>query len=103
MTNTEYEDWELEIYREIAEDIKKHFKSHEINVLIKIYRWTKSEHNRYFFSHICKREPNYKSALKFLRSNALIQLVRSKGPHKISKDGIRAGRIMLLCKDLGLL
>lgn len=103
MTNLEYEDWELDVYREIAKDIKKQFRSHEINVLIKIYRWTKSERNRYFFSHICKREPNYKNALKYLRSHALIQLVRSKDPHKITKDGIRAGGLMLLCKDLGLL
>lgn len=48
-------------------------------------------------------KPNYKNALKFLRSHALIQLIRSKDPHKITKDGIRAGGLMLLCQDLGLL
>jgi len=103
MANESYEDWELDAYRDIAKDIKAQFKPHEIETMIRIYRWTKSERNSYFFSPICKREYNYKKTLKKLRSRYLIRVIRGNDPHKITKDGMRAGRIMLLCKDLGLL
>jgi len=103
MANESYEEWELELYRDIVKDIKEKFDSYEIEVMIRIYRWTKSERNPYFFSHICKRESGYKKSLKYLRSQGLIRLVKSNDPHKITKDGIRTGRLMLLCQDLGFL
>ncbi len=46
MSNNEYESYELEIYREIADDIREEFNPNEIDVMIRIYRWTKSERNR---------------------------------------------------------
>jgi len=103
MNNHEFEDWEIEVYQEAANDIKEKFKPYEIDVMIKIYRWTKSERNGYFFSNVCKREYNYKKGLKKLRTKYLIRLVKGNDPHKITKDGIRMGYLMLLCKDLGLL
>jgi hypothetical protein len=103
MANEGYDDWELELYRENAEEIKKNFKPNEITVMVKIYRWTKSERNAYFFTYICKREYNYKKALRKLRSLSLIWVVRGNDPHKITKDGMRTGRLMLLCQDLGFI
>ncbi len=103
MSNLKFKDWEIDLYREATEDIKKGFKPYEIDVMIKIYRWTKSEHNSYFFSTVCKREYNYKKALKKLRTRNLIRLVKGNDPHKITKDGIRMGYLMLLCRDLGFL
>ena len=83
------------IYEEIASDIAKEFKDHEIETMIKIYRWTKAEHNSYFFIHVLKRIYNYKKAIKKLRTKYLIFLVRGSGPYRITQDGMRVGRLML--------
>ncbi|KKM69781.1 hypothetical protein LCGC14_1447340 [marine sediment metagenome] len=99
----DYEEWELETYLEIAKVINKQFKPHEIDVMVRIYRWTKSERNRFFFTPICKRIHNYKNAFKKLRSRRLIRVIRGNDPHKVTKDGIRVGRLMILCRELGYL
>ncbi len=94
---------EIQIYKDIVEDIKKQFKPYEVEVLIKIYRWTKSERNRYFFLQILKRLPFYKKAVKKLRNLYLIELVKSNDPHRITQDGMRTGGLLLQLRNLGFL
>ena len=103
MSEISNDDYELTVYEEFADDIRKRFRPYEIDAMIRIYRWTKSEKNRYFFTHILKRIQNYKKAIKKLRSEALIQVVKGNDPYKISQDGMLVGGLMLQLKEMKLL
>ena len=103
MSEYKQHNYALTIYEDIAIDINRRFRRNEIDVMMKIYRWTKSERNSYFFLHILKRIQNYKSAIKRLRSNGLIRVIRGKEPLRITKDGIRAGILMIQLEELDLL
>lgn len=103
MVEFNLEEAELKRYRDIVKDIRGQFKPHDIEVMVKVYRWIKSEHQPYFFLHILKRIYNYKKAVKKLRAKGLIQVVKGNDPHKITNYGAMIGGLMLLCQDLGLL
>lgn len=89
--------------KEIAYAIKTEYRPYEIEVLIKIYRWTKAERDKHFFIFILKRIYKYKKGLKKLKSDGLIALVKGKEPYRITRYGYNTGRAMLELKERGLL
>lgn len=89
--------------QDIADTIKIEYHSYEIEVLIKIYRWTKAEKDKHFFIHILKRIYKYKKALKRFKSDGFISLVKSKEPYRINRYGYNTGRAMLELKERGFL
>jgi len=66
----------------------------EIECLLKIYRWTKSERNAFFFQVILKRISDYKKHLRGLRQKRFVTAVRPKDPWKITRDGILVGGVI---------
>jgi len=100
-----YTDKELEIYRECLKDIQdENFHPNEIEVMIRIYKWTKSDHNIYFSpQRVVHQVGNYRKRVRKLRARALIQAIKSGSlseAHKITQDGQATGYIMLLLRDL---
>lgn len=94
-------DEQIETYRECLTDIEdQNFAPNEIEVMIKIFRWTST----YFIPQsVVHTIPNYRKHVRKLRARALIQAVQSNSlskVHKITQDGQRTGYIMLLLRDL---
>jgi uncharacterized protein YjhX (UPF0386 family) len=52
---------------------------------------------------VLKRINDYRKALKKLRNESLIQLVRGSGPYKITEDGIRVARLIMELQQKGML
>ncbi|MFX1480547.1 MAG: hypothetical protein ACFFCI_20855 [Promethearchaeota archaeon] len=99
---------ELAYYKACLQDIRdENFHQNEIEAMIRIYRWTKSDRNAYFFpQRVTRQVHNYKKHIKKLRTRALIQAVRSQslsGVHRITQAGQWVGYIMLLLRDLEML
>lgn len=83
--------------------IKAIFKPEELEVLVKIYRWTKADKNPYFFENVLKHIDGYTKALKKLRNHYFIILVKGSGPYRITEDGVLTARLVLDLQEKGFL
>ncbi|MHA1403782.1 MAG: hypothetical protein ACTSSI_08460 [Candidatus Helarchaeota archaeon] len=79
----------------VARDIKQEFTDNEIECMIKIYRWIKSERNHYFFQHVLKKIPRYKKCLKKFLNKYFIHRVKGRDLFRINDDGIRTFSLVL--------
>lgn len=94
---------DLQIYQDIAADLKRKFKDFEIVVLLKIYRHTKAGKSPLFQEQTLKRIGGYRDALKNLRKRGLIYLIKGKGPYRIVDDGVRTAVVILTLIEKGYL
>lgn len=96
-------DEESILNQEISNTIKSQFRPYEIDLMIKIYRFTKSNKNPYVKLYMLKRFHNYKKALKRFKNEGYVFLHKGKEPYGITRFGMDIGRAMLELKELGFL
>ena len=71
------------------------FTENDIKLILRIYRWAKSERNSYFYTEIVKRIDNYKKGLKRLRNKFYLIYEVKHHVWRANEDLYRIGKLLL--------
>ena len=71
------------------------FTQNDIELILKIFRWTKAERNPNFHTETLKRFPKYKKGLKRLQNKFFLIYQVKHGIWRINEDLVRIGKLLL--------
>ena len=94
-----------ELEQIILTDIQNTYNGNEIQAIIRIYRSTKSNRDKYFSPAqiLSSTVRKYRRVVRRLRAEGLIGLRKGKEIYYISRYGINTGRTILEFRELGLI